>query len=62
MMMRVMLATALALGLGAGALATWPEGEVERVASRAEILAENPKLVPARLSACAPARAVETHI
>lgn len=61
MMMRVMLATALALGLGATAVATWPEPEAERVASRAEILAEHPKLVPARLSACAPL-AQQMHI
>ena len=60
MMMRVMLATALALGLGA--LATWPQGEAERVASRAEVLAEYPKLVPASLAACAPVRTIEQHI
>ena len=62
MMMRVMLVTALGLGLGAGVLATWPEGEVERVASRAEFLAAIPRAVPANLSACAPVRTTQQHI
>ena len=62
MMMRVMLATALVLGLGAGVLAIWPEGEAERLASRAEFLAAIPRAVPAKLSACAPVRTIERHI
>ena len=62
MMMRVMLATALALGLGGGALMIWPRGEAERVASRVEFLAAVPRPVPANLSACAPVRTIEQHI
>jgi hypothetical protein len=56
MTLHTMLATALALGLGAGALLLCPEPAYERVLPRAEAsAAARLHVMPAAADACAPA-------
>ena len=56
MPLRLMLATALALGLGAAATLVWPEAPAERVTPRAEMIAGHAdgRVMPASATICLP--------
>ena len=57
MALRLMIVTALSLGIGAAVVGLWPEAPAERVASRAEVMAAHAQVVaqPAAGGTCGPA-------